>query len=100
MSDENITKDCTKRLSESDIKDLPLELVEQLSVGNIKTSLCPITSVMKNNGGAMSIDHILIALYKQTKIVHKRKILTAKLYRLEKKKIIKNEKCGVYSIIK
>lgn len=87
------------RLTQDEIKDLPPELLEQLSLTDSDRKEFLIAELIAKLGGTTSLDKILIALYRETGEVEKRAKLTARLYRMGSKGMIfadKNRK-GVYS---
>lgn len=87
-------------LTPVDVEGLPPELLKELNISESDQSEFDIVSLVKRNGGIMSLDHILIALYRETGVIHKRNLLTSKLYRMAKKELLYNVpgKRGVYSI--
>lgn len=86
-------------ISANDIEGLPKELVEELNLTESDLVEFEIVNIIKQHGDVMSLDHLLIALYKQTNAIYKRKILTAKLYRMVNKGLVYNvpDKRGVYT---
>ncbi|OQW42463.1 MAG: hypothetical protein A4S08_11810 [Proteobacteria bacterium SG_bin4] len=85
-------------ITPNDIQGLPQELINELGLTESDHNEFEIVNIIKQHGGTMSLDHILIALYKKTGTVHKRKILTAKLYRMVNKGLVFTDKRGIYSV--
>lgn len=86
-------------LSPEDIEGLPAELIEELNLSSSDEAEFEIVNIIKKNGGVLSLDQLLIALYKETGEIHKRKLLVSKLYRMTTKGLIFNvpNKRAVYS---
>jgi hypothetical protein len=86
-------------LTPSDLAGLPPELLLELNLTDSDEQDLAILNIINGAGGTMSLDKLLIALYRQTKEVHKRAKLTARLYRMAQKEILFNvpKKKGVYS---
>jgi hypothetical protein len=86
-------------LSPDDIKDLPQELLAELSVGGDLVEFA-IMEIIQENGGAATLDQLLIGLYRKTKEIHKRQALTTRLYRMGQKNNVFNVpgRKGVYSV--
>lgn len=86
-------------ITPDDIEGLPEDLVAELGLTESDHTEFEIVNIINKHGGTMSLDHLIIALYKQSKTIHRRKILTAKLYRMVNKGLIFNvpDKRGVYS---
>jgi hypothetical protein len=70
-------------LSLDEIQDLPPELLAELSVDADKTEFA-ILALLREGGGVLSMDKILIGLFKRTGEIHKRSALNNRLYRMEK----------------
>lgn len=85
-------------LGPEDIKGLPKELLEELSVSGDIVEFS-IMEIIQDNGGAASLDQLLVGLYRKTKEIHKRSSLTTRLYRMGQKNMIYNVpgRKGVYS---
>jgi hypothetical protein len=82
-----------------DIKDLPEELLQQLSISEGDRTEFLIFSLVERAGGVLSLDKILIELWKKTGEIHKREKLTSRLYRMTNKGTLFNVsgKKGAYS---
>ena len=97
----DITPSASKGLlvSMEEIEGLPPELVEELSVSDADMAEFAILDMIKERGGIVSLDHIVIGLYRITGEVHKRASATSKIYRMTQKGILFNVpgKKGVYS---
>ncbi len=65
--------------------DLPLELLDQLSFLNLNDLLI---SIIKQKGGEISLDEVLISLYKITGKIYKRISINSRLYRMTRKQTI------------
>lgn len=88
------------QLFPSDITDLPEELIAELSVQQADKLEFSILAVMEESKGLISLDKLLVGLYKKTNEIHKRTGLTAKLYRMSQKRIVFSvpTKKGIYSL--
>lgn len=91
--------DPTGMLSSSELSDLPNELLNELSIKNRDPQEIIIEELIVAAGGYLSLDRILIGIYKKTNEVVKRPVLTAKLYRMVQNGQIYKEpkKRSVYS---
>lgn len=76
------------RLTPSEIEDLPDELLSQLSLTEGDKQEFLIADLIKDLGGATSLDKLLIAIYRRTGEVEKRTRLNARLYRMANKRMI------------
>lgn len=87
-------------LNYEEIKDLPEELLKELSIS--KGLERTILDILNDAGGAMSLDQILIALYKKTNQIHTRNKMNSFLYRMLKKGWLYSVpgKKGIYGINK
>lgn len=86
-------------LTPEDIEGLPEELVKELSISDADKLEFQIISLINQAGGILSLDRILIGLFKATGEIHKRNIMTSKLYRMVQKDLLFTvpPKKGVYS---
>lgn len=87
-------------LNSSDIEDIPDELFEQLSVTDADRQEFQLFDLIEEHGGVMSLDKILVTLYRTTGEVHDRTKLNQRLYRMVVKGTlhpVPNHK-GVYSV--
>lgn len=75
-------------LSLADIEGLPEELVKELSVSDTDKSEFAIVNMINENGGIMSLDKLLIGMYKKTGEVIKRLNMTSRLYRMSQKGLV------------
>lgn len=75
---ENIRKNIS--LSLEDIEGLPPELMQELSISDADRLEFTIVELINDAGGVLSLDKILIGLYRKTGEVHKRSTLTSRLY--------------------
>lgn len=78
------------QLLPQDLEGLPPELLEELSVQSVDRLEMAIFAALTEAGGIVSLDRILIGLYKKTGEIHKRSAITAKLYRMGQKGVIYN----------
>ncbi|MGD2119676.1 MAG: hypothetical protein PVG66_15060 [Chromatiales bacterium] len=81
----------------SDIEGLPPELLSELNISESDQTEFEIINIIEKHGGMMSLDHLIIALFRQTGEVFKRRNLTAKLYRMTSKGLLYKGKRGTYS---
>lgn len=86
-------------LTPSDIDGLPADLIEELSITGSDKMEFSIVTMMDEAGGMMSLDQILVGLFRQTGEVHKRTAMTNRMYRMIQKGLIYSvpNKKGVYS---
>ena len=86
-------------LSPDDVVGLPPELMEELSISEGDRIDFAIQTAIAKAGGALSIDKILIALWRDTGEVHKRVAINSRLYRLVQKDILYTvpSRKGVYA---
>lgn len=69
-------------LTAQDIEGLPEELVKELSISEADIADFAIVSVVDEAGGILSLDKILILLYKKTGEINKRTAVNARIYRM------------------
>jgi hypothetical protein len=86
-------------LSLDDIKDVPNELLEELNLTETDKQEMMIESIISEAGGILSLDRILVELYKRTGQVHKRNTVISRLYRMGNRGLIYSlpSKKGLYS---
>lgn len=87
------------QLTFEDLQGLPEELVKELNVTDTDKQEMIIEHIIAQADGVLSLDKILVELYKRTGEIHKRNTLISRLYRMAQKKMIYNVpgKKGVYS---
>jgi hypothetical protein len=86
-------------LTLDDIQNLPEELLSELSLSDADKTEFAIVNAIEEAGGIISLDRLLISLYKATGEVHKRTSLYSRLARMANKNTIYYVpgKKGVYS---
>lgn len=86
-------------LTPDDLAGLPEELLKELNISESDAQDMEILKLIDRSGGTMSLDKLLIAIYRQTGEIHKRPKLTARLYRMTQKGILWSvpKKKGVYT---
>jgi hypothetical protein len=86
-------------LNIEDVAGLPEELIQELNLTEGDKTEFAILNAVEENGGVISLDRLLIALYKKTGEIHKRPTLTSRIYRMTTKSLLYNVpgKKGVYS---
>lgn len=86
-------------LTMEDIEGLPPELMQELSISDADRLEFTIVGIINEAGGLLSLDKIIIGLYKKTKEIHKRSALTSRIYRMIQKKLIYSVpfRKGIYS---
>lgn len=86
-------------LSQEDLHGIPEELLSELSISDGDKTEFAILNLIEEAGGIISLDRLLVGLYRKTKEVHKRQTLTSKLYRMAQKELVFSvpAKKGVYS---
>ena|ERR1700722_4626523 len=87
-------------LSIDDIEGLPPELINELSLSDADKTEFAIVNSIEDAGGVISLDRLLISLYKMTGEIYKRASLYSPLARLAQKNVIYYVpgKKGVYSL--
>ncbi|WP_312602970.1 hypothetical protein [Acinetobacter schindleri] len=85
-----------------DIEDLPPELLAQLNITESDKKDMYLSNLIKKCGGVISLDKLLIAIYKDSGEIYERNKLMARLYRMSQKGLIHTHpyKKGQYSITK
>ena len=86
-------------LSPEELEGLPPELLEELNITEADRADFAVLSVLDEAGGVLSLDKLLIGLYRKTGEVHKRTQLNSRLYRMMQKGSVFSVpgKKGVYS---
>lgn len=86
-------------LTLEDIEGLPEELIRELSISESDKLEFTITHIINEAGGILSLDKIIVGLYKKTGEIHRRNIITSRIYRMGQKGLIYNvpNKKGFYS---
>jgi hypothetical protein len=86
-------------LSLKEIEGLPKELLSELSISDADKLEFSIMNAIEDAGGILSLDKILIALYRETGEIHKRNTITSRLYRMAQKGMIfaVGMRKGIYS---
>jgi len=87
-------------LSPQDIEDLPEDLIKELSISDADKAEFVILNMIEEAGGIMSLDQIIVGLYKLTNEINKRNAITNRMYRMGNKGLIHAvpNKKGVYSL--
>lgn len=82
-----------------DIDGLPDELIRELSITDGDKMDFMIQALMNEHAGVMSLDQLLIALYRKTGEIHKRSALNSRMYRMTQKGAVFNVpgRKGAYS---
>jgi hypothetical protein len=86
-------------LTFEEIQNAPDELLKELNISDTDKQDMLIEYIIAESGGILSLDRIIVELYKRTKEVPKRNTLTSRLFRMAGRGIIYNVpgKKGVYS---
>ena len=86
-------------LTDADLAGLPPELLEQLNIPEQDEQEKLILGIIAENRGIISLDKLLIGLFRKTGNVPQKKYITTKLYRMISKKLIYKVpgKRGVYT---
>ena len=87
-------------ISPKDLDGLPAELVAQLSISESDREEFQILNLLQEHGGTMSLDLLLITLYRTTGEILERTKLNQRLYRMASKDMLFSVpgRKGVYSI--
>jgi hypothetical protein len=95
-------KQFSLNLTPDDIEGLPDEVIKELGLNPGDRTDLAIVSLLEEGGGILSLDKILVGLYRRTKEVHKRQPLVQRLYRMSQKGMafpVPGKK-GVYSMLR
>lgn len=89
-------------LTSEDLEGLPQNLIDQLNITESDKKEMYISKLIEKCGGIISLDKLLIAIYKDSGEIHERNKLMARLYRMSQKGIIHTHpsKKGQYSTSK
>ncbi|UDL88851.1 hypothetical protein LGH82_27690 [Mesorhizobium sp. PAMC28654] len=87
-------------LTWEEVKDLPEELLAELSVSDSDRLEFTIIAIIEDAGGVASLDRIIMEYYKRTGEVLKRPVMNNRLYRMVQKEAIHavQGKKGVYTL--
>lgn len=87
-------------LTEEEIVGLPHELIQELNLSAGDRAEFAILSLLEESDGPLSLDKLLIGLYRRTGEIHKREKLTARLYRMAQKNLVYAYpgKKGIYAL--
>jgi len=87
-------------LTPDDVNDLPPELRAQLSLSESDYQDFELRRMISECGGIMSLDHILIEIFRRSREVQDRGKLNARLYRMVQKGLLYDvpKRRGVYSV--
>ena len=86
-------------LSLEDVKDIPTELLNELNLTDTDKQEMLIESIIADAGGILSLDKIIVELYRRTGQIHKRNNVISRLYRMGNRGLIYSlpSKKGLYS---
>lgn len=86
-------------LTQSDIADLPEELINELSISDSDKAEFVILDILRDNGGILSLDQLLVKFYRETGEIIKRPAMTNRLYRMAQKGLVNSVpgKKGIYT---
>jgi hypothetical protein len=86
-------------LTYEEIEDAPEELLRELNLSDADRQDLLMEYIIAQEGGVTSLDRILMELYRRTKEIPKRNVVTQRLYRMASRGMIYNVpgKKGVYS---
>ena len=92
-------KDSPLYLKPEDLEDLPPELLSQLNITESDKKDMYLIKLIEKCGGIISLDKLLIAIYKDSGEIYERNKLMARLYRMSQKGLIYTHpyKKGQYS---
>jgi hypothetical protein len=96
---ETTTSQPRLALNWDEVKDLPEELLAELSISDGDKTEFVIATIINENGGIASLDRIIVELFKRTNEIVKRQAMTNRLYRMGQKEMVYSVpgKKGVYS---
>jgi len=86
-------------LTFEEVEGLPAELIKELNMNEADMQELVIEHIIAQSGGVLSLDKIMIELYKRTKEIPKRNATVSRLYRMAARGAVFNVpgKKGVYS---
>jgi hypothetical protein len=86
-------------LSLEDVKDMPPELMSELNLTDTDKQEMMIESIIADAGGILSLDKLIVELYKRTGQINKRNNIISRLYRMANRGLIYTlpSKKGLYS---
>jgi hypothetical protein len=86
-------------LSLDDLKNIPSDLLNELNLSDTDKQDMLIESIIADSGGILSLDKILVELYRRTGAIHKRNTVISRLYRMGNRGLIYSlpSKKGIYS---
>ena len=87
------------QLTYEDIQGLPEDLIKELNVTDTDRQEMVIEHIIAQSDGVLSLDKIMVELYRRTGEVHKRNTMISRLFRMVQRGMIYNVpgKKGVYS---
>lgn len=99
--DSQANVDLVARLLPDEIRDLPDELLAQLSISESDRKDFLIVEIIETEGGVSSVDRLLIQIYKRTGEIEKRTRLVSRLYRMTNKGFVfpHPQRKGIYGIV-
>jgi hypothetical protein len=100
VADNTVAVDMIARLTPDEIKDLPEELLSQLSITESDRKDFLIVEIMQSEGGVSSVDRLLIQIYRRTREIEKRTRLVSRLYRMTSKGFVfpHPQRKGIYGL--
>ncbi|RLW53895.1 MAG: hypothetical protein B6D76_09385 [gamma proteobacterium symbiont of Stewartia floridana] len=100
-SEKSKTVSASYHLTPDDLEGLPPELLKELNISESDELELQIMRALRNAGGALTVDKILIQLYRDTGGIHERKALAAKLYRMTQKNLLQSvpDRRGLYELV-
>lgn len=81
----------------ADLEGLPEEVLKQLGINESDRQELAIVEMLEQAGGMMTLDQIIIALWRQRQEIADRGKLNSKLYRMTQKQMIYSAGKGIYS---
>jgi hypothetical protein len=86
-------------LSLDDLKDLPDALLDELNLSDSDKQDLLVESIVNDAGGVLSLDKIIVELYRRSGLINKRQIMISRLYRMVQRGLLYSlpTKRGVYS---
>jgi hypothetical protein len=86
-------------LTPQDIEGLPDEVLKELSISEGDKTEFAILGLIEEAGGILSLDRLIVGMWRKTGEAHKRAALTSRLYRMAQKDLVYNvpTKKGVYA---
>lgn len=85
-------------LNPLDMKDIPGDLSDELSVTQSDTEDAQLLELLQIADRSLDLNELLIGCYRKYEVKHKRNLLTARIYRLIKRDLVHSVGKGTYAL--